>query len=119
MKNCITLNRNVLLPKSDSGVNSVDISAVESLPESTVVTTPHPKTKFIMDLRITNRIYHDSLNDQESEDYKSLRQEVEQLVRVFINHHVTLFDKCFDSWLYYGECRNFGDSMVKLTEYTF
>lgn len=69
-------------------MNSVDISGVESLRETTVVTTPHPKTKFIMDLRITNRIYHDSLSDQESEEYQSLKQEVEQLVRLFLIHHV-------------------------------
>ncbi|KAF4102862.1 hypothetical protein G5714_015745 [Onychostoma macrolepis] len=32
-----------------------------------------------MDLRITNRVYNDSLADQQSEEYTTLKQEVEQL----------------------------------------
>ncbi len=62
--------------------NSVNISAVDSPTESTDAWTPHSSTSVIMDLRITNRVYNDSLADQQSEEYTTLKQELEQLVRV-------------------------------------
>nr|XP_055067025.1 mucin-3A isoform X2 [Misgurnus anguillicaudatus] len=62
-----------------ASLNSVDVFAMDSPIENTVVTTPQPKTKFDMEIRITNRIYNNTLNDQDSEEYISLRQEVEQL----------------------------------------
>ncbi|XP_050986632.1 mucin-4 [Labeo rohita] len=61
------------------GVNSVNISAVDSPTESTDASTPHTLTSVIMDLRITNRVYNDSLADQQSAEYSTLKQEVEQL----------------------------------------
>lgn len=72
----------IIISKSDSGVNSVNISAVDSPTESTDASTPHTLTSVIMDLRITNRVYNDSLADQQSAEYSTLKQEVEQLVRV-------------------------------------
>ncbi|KAK2902671.1 hypothetical protein Q8A67_007384 [Cirrhinus molitorella] len=61
------------------GVNSVNISAVDSPTESTDASTPHSLTSVIMDLRITNRVYNDSLADQQSAEYTTLKQEVETL----------------------------------------
>ncbi|XP_016382017.1 cell wall protein TIR4-like [Sinocyclocheilus rhinocerous] len=61
------------------GVNSVNISAVDSPAESTDASTPHYLTSVIMDLRITNRVYNHSLADQQSAEYTTLKQEVEQL----------------------------------------
>ncbi|KTG36863.1 hypothetical protein cypCar_00009450 [Cyprinus carpio] len=61
------------------GVNSVNISAVDSPTESTDASTPHSLTSVIMDLRITNRVYNHSLADQQSAEYTTLKQEVEQL----------------------------------------
>ncbi|XP_016313828.1 cell wall integrity and stress response component 4 [Sinocyclocheilus anshuiensis] len=61
------------------GVNSVNISAVDSSAESTDASTPHSLTSVIMDLRITNRVYNHSLADQQSAEYTTLKQEVEQL----------------------------------------
>lgn len=71
------------ISKSDSGVKSVNISAWDSPTESTDALTPHAFTSVIMDLRITNRVYNDSLADQQSAEYTTLKQEVERLVRVF------------------------------------
>ncbi|XP_059423174.1 mucin-3A [Carassius carassius] len=61
------------------GVNSDNISAVDSPIESTDASTPHSLTSVIMDLRITNRVYNHSLADQQSAEYTTLKQEVEQL----------------------------------------
>ncbi|XP_016137679.1 cell wall protein TIR4 [Sinocyclocheilus grahami] len=61
------------------GVNSVNMSVVDSPTESTDALTPHSLTLVIMDLRITNRVYNDSLADQQSAEYTTLKQEVEQL----------------------------------------
>ncbi|XP_052003445.1 uncharacterized protein LOC127658280 [Xyrauchen texanus] len=62
------------------GVNSVEMSLVEFPNESTDAMTPHPLTAVIMDLRITNRTYSDSLADQQSVEYTILRREVEELL---------------------------------------
>lgn len=70
------------ISKSDSGVNSVNNSALDSPTESTDALTPHALTSVFMDLRITNRVYNDSLADQQSAEYTTLKQEVDQLVRV-------------------------------------
>ncbi|XP_039506675.1 mucin-3B [Pimephales promelas] len=61
------------------GVKSVNISAWDSPTESTDALTPHALTSVIMDLRITNRVYNDSLADQQSAEYTTLKQEVERL----------------------------------------
>ncbi|XP_051577200.1 mucin-3A-like [Myxocyprinus asiaticus] len=61
------------------GVNSVDISVMGFPNQSTDAMTPHPLTAVIMDLRITNRIYNDSLADQQAVEYITLRREVEEL----------------------------------------
>ncbi|XP_005158352.1 uncharacterized protein isoform X2 [Danio rerio] len=61
------------------GVNSVNISAVDSTTESTDASTPHSLTSVIMDLRITNRVYNESLADQQSAEYTTLKQELDQL----------------------------------------
>lgn len=70
------------ISKSDSGVYSVNNSALDSPNESTDASTPHALTSVFMDLRITNRVYNDSLADQQSAEYTTLKQEVDQLVRV-------------------------------------
>ncbi|XP_056331984.1 mucin-5AC [Danio aesculapii] len=61
------------------GVNSVNISAVDATTESTDASTPHSLTSVIMDLRITNRVYNESLADQQSAEYTTLKQELDQL----------------------------------------
>ncbi|CAM4703984.1 unnamed protein product [Leuciscus chuanchicus] len=61
------------------GVKSVNISAWDSPTESTDALTPNAFTSVIMDLRITNRVYNDSLADQQSAEYTTLKQEVERL----------------------------------------
>ncbi|XP_048009350.1 cell wall integrity and stress response component 4 [Megalobrama amblycephala] len=67
------------ISKSDSGVYSVNNSALDSPNESTDASTPHALTSVFMDLRITNRVYNDSLADQQSAEYTTLKQEVDQL----------------------------------------
>lgn len=46
-----------------------------------VATTSNEISAFIISIKITNRIYNDTLEDQQSQNYKMLRQEVENVVR--------------------------------------
>ncbi|KAI7807144.1 putative mucin-17-like, partial [Triplophysa rosa] len=54
--------------------------AVDSITETTAVPSPYPESKFYMEIRITNRIYNTTLEDQESAEYATLRHEVDQLI---------------------------------------
>ncbi|KAI7806130.1 putative mucin-17-like [Triplophysa rosa] len=54
--------------------------AVDSITETTAVPSPHPESKFYMEIRITNRIYNTTLEDPKSAEYATLRHEVDQLL---------------------------------------
>ena len=51
-------------------------------PSSNDETTPATLSAYYICVRITNRIYTESLNNQSSKEYKQLRKQVEQMVRV-------------------------------------
>lgn len=53
-------------------------------------TTSDEISAFIISIKITNRIYDNSLEDNESQSYKILRQDVENVVRCFTVLHQRL-----------------------------
>ncbi|TRY59356.1 hypothetical protein DNTS_016622 [Danionella cerebrum] len=61
------------------GVSSVSFPVLDSTAESPDAWTPHSLTSVILDLRITNRVYNESLADQHSAEYSTLKFEVDQL----------------------------------------
>ncbi|XP_028836824.1 uncharacterized protein PB18E9.04c [Denticeps clupeoides] len=71
------------------------------LESNAIITTSPPLSAYYLTIKITNRIYNDSLQDHNSEDYKRLRNEVETLIR---NVYITSSDAI------YLETRNMGFS---------
>ncbi|XP_048116688.1 mucin-5AC-like [Alosa alosa] len=68
-----------------TGVHTADVGPTLSLTTGDSTATSSSVTTYLISIKITNRIFNDTLRDPDSTDYKNLREEVESLFRSALN----------------------------------